>query len=124
MPLPQATIDQLQSSMTVDFTTIGRNSGEPRTIEIWWFHIEDRFIITGTPGPRDWLANVRANPAIVITAASGKFDGTAVEIDDHDFRRTVFTDPRIGWHQTQEQLEVLIESAPMIEVRLNSRPTN
>ena len=69
MPLEPATLAMLRSTMTIDFTTIGRNSGQPRTIEIWWFHVDGRFIITGTPGTRDWLANIRANPAVVISVA-------------------------------------------------------
>ncbi len=124
MTLDQSTIDRLGSTMTVDLTTIGRTSGLPRTIEIWWFHVEGRFIITGTPGPRDWLANVRQNPTIVITAPQGEFHGTAVEVDDPNFKRTVFTHPSIGWYQTQAQLEALIETAPMIEIRLNEPHTN
>jgi hypothetical protein len=118
MGLDQSTIDRLRSTMTIDFTTVGRNSGERRTIEIWWFHVDGRFIITGTPGPRDWLANVRNDPGVVITTPHGAFRGTAVEIADASFRRTVFSDPNIGWYQTQAQLETLIDTAPMIEVQL------
>ncbi len=121
MSLDQSTIDQLRTTMTVDFTTIGRNSGQPRTIEIWWFHVDGRFIITGTPGPRDWLANIRRDPTIVITSPHGDFHGTAVEISDPNFKRTVFTHPDIGWYQTQAQLDHLIETAPMIEIHLNGQ---
>ncbi len=123
MTLDQATIDRLGSTMTVDLTTIGRTSGLPRTIEIWWFRVGGRFIITGTPGRRDWLANVRQNPAIVITAPQGEFRGMAIEIDDPNFKRTVFTHPGVGWYRTQAQLEALIETAPMIEVHLNEAST-
>ena len=119
MPLDQSTIDQLKSTMTVDFTTIGRSSGLPRTIEIWWFHVEGRFIITGTPGPRDWLANVRQDPSVVISSAHAEFAGTAVEIDDRSFRRTVFRHPNTDWYTTQAELSALIETAPMIEVVLS-----
>lgn len=116
MSFDQATVEALRSTMTIDLTTIGRISGEPRTVEIWWFHVEGRFIITGTPGPRDWLANVRHNPAVVITAPLGDFAGTAVEIDDEGFRRAVFTHPDIGWYKSQAELAALIATAPMIEV--------
>jgi hypothetical protein len=118
MSLEQSTIEQLRSTMTIDLTTIGRTSGQPRTIEIWWFHVEGRFIITGTPGPRDWLANVRSEPTVVITSPHGEFHGTAIEIADPIFKRAVFTHPDIGWYQTQAQLDDLVETAPMIEVDL------
>lgn len=112
-------IDRLARTRTVDLTTIGRRSGQPRTVEIWWFHVDGRFIITGTPGRRDWLANVRANPSVMISAGNGAFAGTATEIDDRDFRRRVFTDPHIGWYRTQAELDHLVATAPMIEIDLH-----
>lgn len=118
MPLDKKTFDQLKATMTVDLTTVGRSSGLPRTIEIWWFHVEGRFIITGTPGPRDWLANVRSDPGVVISCALGDFAGTAVEIADSSFRRNFFSHPNTSWYKTQAELAELIETAPMIEVVL------
>lgn len=119
MPVSTTDIARLARTRTVDLTTIGRRSGQPRTVEIWWFHVDGRFIITGTPGRRDWLANARANPAVVISAPNGDFEGTIEEIDDPQFRHRVFTDPQIGWYRTQAQLDNLIETAPMIEVHLH-----
>ena len=111
--------ERLARTRTVDLTTIGRRSGRPRTVEIWWFHVDGRFIITGTPGRRDWLANVRANPSVKISAGDGVFHGTATEIDDADFKRRVFGDPQIGWYRNQAQLNHLVETAPMIEITLH-----
>jgi deazaflavin-dependent oxidoreductase (nitroreductase family) len=119
MPPSVTDIEILARTRTVDLTTIGRRSGQPRTIEIWWFHVDGRFIITGTPGRRDWLANVRANPAVTVSAGSRAFAGTAIEIDDSEFKRRVFTDPQIGWYRTQAQLEHLTAVSPMIEIRLH-----
>lgn len=109
-------IERLASTRTVDLTTIGRRSGLSRTVEIWWFYVDDRFIITGTPGQRDWLANVRANSNIMISSNGDDFPASVVEIDDSEFRRRVFTDPQIGWYQTQADLDHLVDTAPMIEV--------
>ena len=61
----------LASDPTIDITTTGRNSGEPRRIEIWMLAVEDRFFITGTPGPRGWLANIRTNPRVVVHMKNG-----------------------------------------------------
>jgi F420H(2)-dependent quinone reductase len=116
MQLQQATIRSLASTRTIDLTTIGRRSGERRTVEIWWFHVDDRFIVTGTPGRRDWLANVRADNSVLITTPFGEFLGNAVEIDDPEFRRRVFTDPMTSWYKTQKELDDLVETAPMVEI--------
>ena len=46
----------------VDITTVGRKTGEPRRIEIWFERVDGRYYLTGRPGVRDWYANLRANP--------------------------------------------------------------
>lgn len=110
--------EELAGHRTIDFTTYGRKSGQPRRIEIWWFHFEDRFIITGTPGRRDWLANVRSNPNILIHVGGDDFEGTAEEVSDPEFRRSFFEHGETSWYQTQAGLDALVESAPMIEVSI------
>ncbi len=112
-------VARLAQTMTIDLTTIGRRSGRPSRIEIWWFHIEDRFIITGTPGRRDWFANILADPSVTIHAPFGDYPGRAEIVTEAAFRRRVFTDPGIGWYRTQAELDRLVESAPMIEIRLD-----
>jgi deazaflavin-dependent oxidoreductase (nitroreductase family) len=58
-----ASIEQaLADDRVIDITTIGRSSGEPRRIEIWFEQYDDRIFITGTPGTRGWYANLLANP--------------------------------------------------------------
>ncbi|MDQ2999008.1 MAG: nitroreductase/quinone reductase family protein [Chloroflexota bacterium] len=52
----------LEHGRTIDITTIGRTSGEPRRIEIWFHNVDGHIYITGTPGRRSWYANLRANP--------------------------------------------------------------
>jgi deazaflavin-dependent oxidoreductase (nitroreductase family) len=49
---------------TIDITTTGRRSGQPRRIEIWFYQFDGSIYLSGTPGPgtRDWLANLAAEP--------------------------------------------------------------
>ena len=53
--------DALRADLTIDITTTGCRSGQPRRIEIWFLHIDGRIFITGTPGRRDWYANLKAD---------------------------------------------------------------
>ena len=53
----------LAQDRTIDLTTIGRRSGRPSRIEIWFHNVDGEIYITGTPGKRDWYANLVANPA-------------------------------------------------------------
>ena len=52
----------LENDRTIDITTTGRKSGEPRRIEMWFHNIDGRIYITGMPGTRDWYANVVSTP--------------------------------------------------------------
>ena len=50
--------EALASDQTIDITTIGRRSGAPRRIETWFHRVNGRVYLTGTPGRRDWYANL------------------------------------------------------------------
>ena len=52
---------------TIDITTTGRRSRQPRRIEIVFYRFEDIIYLSGIPGPRtrDWLANLAAEPHFV-----------------------------------------------------------
>jgi deazaflavin-dependent oxidoreductase (nitroreductase family) len=109
-------VDRLAGFKTIDLTTIGRRSGALTRVEIWWFRVDGRFIITGTPGPRDWYANVLADSSVVVNVDGLVLAATADPIEDPVFRRRVFTHPDTRWYTTQAQLEQLLESSPMIEL--------
>ena len=114
-----AIIERLSATRVIDITTVGRRSGDPARIEIWWFHVGERFIITGTPGPRDWYANLRADPSIVIHTAFGDFDGRAVPVTDPELRRRVMTHPDLSWYRSQAELDALVATSPMVEIVLS-----
>ena len=108
--------DRLARQTTIDLTTTGRRSGLPRRIEIWWFRVDGRFVITGTPGRRDWLANVLSDPRVVIHVGGEDIPARAVPVDDPGFRRLVFTQPSTSWYSSQSELERLVSTAPMVEI--------
>lgn len=118
MDLTSLELDDIAATRTIDITTFGRRSGLPRRIEIWWFRIEGRFIITGTPGRRDWIANVMDDPRIIIHVNGRDIETTVTPVLDPAFRRRVFTQPETSWYTTQEELDRLVRTAPMIQVDL------
>ena len=111
--------EELARIRTIDITTTGRRSGRPARIEIWWFRFEDRFIITGTPGLRDWYANVGADPRMTVHAGGVDQAATAVVVDDPAFRRRFFSAGETSWYADQAGLDRLVAEAPMIEVVLD-----
>lgn len=115
--------EALDRAMTVDITTTGRRSGRPSRIEIWMFKVGDRYVITGTPGPRDWYANVLANPRMTVHLEDGfpvDLQAVAVPVDDPEVRREVLTAPDTSWYRTQAELDHLVAESPMIELRFTA----
>ena len=111
--------NELADDPTVDITTTGRRSGLPRRIEIWMLDVDGRFFITGTPGRRDWLANLRSDPRLVVHLkrhAGIDLAATAVPVDDTETRRRVLEHLSANWYRSQTPLDELVEAAPMVEV--------
>lgn len=118
-----AAVDLVRSELaddpTIDITTTGRSSGLPRRLEIWMLDVEGRCFITGTTGTRDWVANLRADPRLVVHLkrhAYADVSARAVFVDDPVTRRTVLEHTSASWYRDQQPLEVLVETAPMVEI--------
>ena len=63
-------------------TTIGRRSGQPREIEIWFTHHEGRYyVIAEHRDQANWVQNLRANPGVHIRVAGSRFEATARVMD-------------------------------------------
>ncbi|MDQ3407393.1 MAG: helix-turn-helix domain-containing protein [Chloroflexota bacterium] len=54
----------IRNGQLIDLTTTGRHSGGAKRLEIVIFSFDGRLCISGLPGPRAWLANVAADPAM------------------------------------------------------------
>jgi deazaflavin-dependent oxidoreductase (nitroreductase family) len=108
--------DALARHQTIHITTTGRKTGRPRRVEIWWFRVDGRFVITGTPGRRDWMANLSADPRLTIHVGGRDIEATAAPITDPSFRRKVFTRPQTSWYTSQAELDRLVATAPMVEI--------
>jgi len=80
------TAKALASDQVIDITTTGRQSGQPRRIEIWFHRLDGKYYITGTPGrPRSWYANLLAHPSFTFhlkQSATADLPATARPITD------------------------------------------
>jgi deazaflavin-dependent oxidoreductase (nitroreductase family) len=86
---PQSTM----SDHTVDITTIGARSNEPRRIEIWFHNVDGTVYLTGQPGPRAWYANLLAHPRFTFHLKHGvhaDLPATATPITDPAERARLF----------------------------------
>ena len=79
---------------TIDITTTGRRTGEPRRIEIVFYRLGDDIYLSGIPASkqRDWLANLTAQPQFTFHLKHGvvaDLPATATVITDSAERRRV-----------------------------------
>ncbi len=112
----------LQRDRVIDITTRGRESGLERRIEIWFHIIDGRVIITGSPGRRDWLANLRSNPAFTFHlkgSTEADLPAIASPVTDRSRRRELLTklQAQLAWAR-QFDIEDWVKRAPLVEVEL------
>jgi deazaflavin-dependent oxidoreductase (nitroreductase family) len=107
----------------IDITTIGRQSGEPRRVELVFHVIDGRIYISGAPWSerrRSWIANLETNPTFTFHlkgAVTADLPATARIISDEAERREIIS--RIiatSWHN--QDLETMVAYSPLIEVSI------
>ena len=112
----------LARDLTIDITTTGRSSGRPRRIEIWFLQIAGRIFITGTPGRRDWLANLTADRRLIFhlkESTVADLPAIAMVVGDETIRQLVFEHEASHWYRTQTTLADLIDNAPLVEIHFD-----
>ena len=120
----EAIAQALQKDRVIDITTTGRRSGQPLRIEIWFHLLDNDLFISGLPGPRDWLANLIANPRFTFhlkESVQMDIPATATPIAEESKRREVFT--RIAERRAggpPMDVEAWVEGSPLVQVELHT----
>ena len=111
-----------------DITTTGRKTGEPRRIEIFFHHFDGDYYLTGQPrGPRDWNANILANPEFTLHLKNGVSADVVVageaEPDPNERERIIRRAQIENWNYPSEKVEssikMWVEASPFIRFRPN-----
>jgi deazaflavin-dependent oxidoreductase (nitroreductase family) len=108
----------LERQRTVEITTIGRKSAQPRRIETWRYLADGRFWLTGSPGFRDWYANVVAHPAFTLHLDDLDLPVRGRPVTDPDERARVLGEivPALDW---ADSLESWLAGSPLVEIELD-----
>ncbi|NJN19751.1 MAG: nitroreductase family deazaflavin-dependent oxidoreductase [Oscillochloris sp.] len=110
----------IERGLTCDITTIGRMSGQPRRIEIWYFVIAGDVYISGTPGARDWLANLRVHPGFTFHVKHGAradLPAHAEIIDEPGDRRRIMAQlMQANSYFAGGDLEAWVAGSPLVRV--------
>jgi deazaflavin-dependent oxidoreductase (nitroreductase family) len=110
----------LERGGIIDITTRGRKTGQPRRKEIRFHNIDGQLYITGTPGPRDWYANLLAQPEFTFhlkQSVRADLPARATPILDKALRRTIIA----AIHQKlarYRDVEAWVEGSPLVAVEL------
>ena len=120
MPVTKEAIDSaLERGHTIDITTRGRETGQPRRLEIVFHNIDGRIYISGIPrrNRRSWLANLEADPNFTFHLkgkVSADLPAKARIIDEETERREIL--PHIARNWGRKDLETMVRYSPLIEV--------
>ena len=112
----------LKQDRVIDITTTGRKSGEPRRIEIWFHNVDDDIYITGSPGTRDWYANMLANPEITFhlkRTTQADIPATVTPITDANAKRDVLR-KILAKLDRSEHMDEWMEGSPLVHVELHT----
>jgi hypothetical protein len=110
---------------TVDITTTGRQSGEPRRIETWFYRVDGTVYLTGLPGRRGWAANLAAEPAFTFHLKNGieaDLPARAAQIVDEAERRRIFVpllEELANVSSTRRDLEEWVLGSPLFAVEFD-----
>jgi deazaflavin-dependent oxidoreductase (nitroreductase family) len=112
----------LTRGRTIDITTTGRRSGEPRRIEIVFHNIGGRIYLSGMPSRRrrSWLANLEADPHFTFHlkgSTRADLPATARIITDEAERRAVLTEVARAWRRND--VETMVTYSPLVEVTID-----
>jgi deazaflavin-dependent oxidoreductase (nitroreductase family) len=111
----------LKHGHTIDITTIGNKSGEPRRIEMVFHSFGGHLYISGTPNPertRAWLQNLRAHPDFTFhlkQLVKADLPATAREITDDPERLEVLEKVARAW---KRDVGPMREFSPLVEVTI------
>lgn len=115
--------DAMDRGGIADITTIGRKTGKPRRIEIFFHQFDGDYYLTGRPGPkRDWEANIEANPQFTLHLKRGISSDVPVVGEaesDHEERARVLRRALIeSWGSEPDRVDAAlsrwVEQAPFI----------
>jgi deazaflavin-dependent oxidoreductase (nitroreductase family) len=116
----EAVKQALERDRTIDITTRGRTTGQSRRTEIWFHNLDGRLYITGTPGRRDWYANLLANPEFTFhlkQRVQVDLSARATPILDKAQRQDILGRiiQRLGRNR---DLNAWVDGSPLVEVEL------
>ncbi len=81
--MPRPDLNALLHEEVLYLTTVGRKTGEARTIEIWFVIYQRRIYLLAEHGAKaQWVRNIQANPEVTMQLEGHRFRARARILDD------------------------------------------
>src|SRR5262245_66435722 len=82
--MTRATLQNVADKQVLYLTTIGRTTGLPREIEIWFVVCRQRFYLFAEHGEgAGWVRNIRRNSGVSVRIGELQINATARVLDRH-----------------------------------------
>jgi deazaflavin-dependent oxidoreductase (nitroreductase family) len=97
------------STVVAQLTTIGRRTGQPRTVELRFIYYQGSFYASSSKvSGKHWCQNMINNPAVEIHARGKQFLCVARQVTDQKLRRRI-----LEWRDSEPRMErVVFELKP------------
>ena len=78
------------ASIVADLTTVGRKTGQPRTVELRFVYFQGCFYATlSKVSGKHWCQNMIKNPSVEISAKDERFACIAKQVTEETLRRRI-----------------------------------
>lgn len=113
----------LNRESLLELTVVGRKTGTPRTVKIWFVVAQDKiYVSSGRGSNSQWIKNLKQTPTVTCQIGSTRFQGIAVWLEEGQVRDAIFplffrkyflarVFRWIGWYQEAFAFEITLQQA-------------
>ena len=89
--LDTLTLSSLNRESLLELTVVGRKTGTPRTVKIWFVATQDKiYVSSGRGSNSQWVKNLKQTPTVTCQIGSTRFQGIAVWLEEGQVRDAIF----------------------------------
>ena len=81
----------LNRESLIELTVLGRKTGKPRTVKIWFVATQDKiYVSSGRGSDSQWIKNLKHTPAVTCQIGSTRLQGTATWLEGPQVQEEIF----------------------------------
>ena len=81
----------LNRKSLLELTVVGRKTGQPRTVKIWFVATQDKiYVSSGRGSDAQWIKNLKQTPTIICQIGATRLQGTALWLEGKQVQNDIF----------------------------------